>query len=312
MGGLRNGTRSGPARPEVERLEERSLPTVSLVGSTLTISGNNIVIQDSGSNSASSTAAVMVSTDSGSGTFAGNQVSVITINGNSGGDNVAYFLGGNSEQLASGKGPALLTARGGRTVNVNLDPSQHDNFLLVLTSNQTFVGANYTFNVNENAAAAGATQAGVNLFVVANGLTIDNTSSLSINLNGGTGNDQLVANLNNVDVGPASSPGFTGETGGGAGSSLLSITADGNGGSDQVLVAEGLTADSQGGVFGSVNGGSKKSVAALLANIAVPPPGATFTTGTNPFLTLSNAGTGIVSLIPFVFTSNVKQQVTVV
>lgn len=314
MRGRQSGTRFGPFRPAVERLEDRDVPAAFLSGTTLVITGNAITIQDSGGNT--SATAVTVTTDGFMQTFAGNQVAVISIVGNPGGDNVTYLLGGNSEQ--NNQGESGLVDRGGRTVNVRLDPSRRDQFLLFLQPNQIFVGANYVFNVSQTAPSKNKTAAGINAFVTAPGLTIDNTSSLAINLSGGSGNDQLTTNFNNVNVGPATSFGFMSEppinSPVGPGSSRLSIQENGNGGTDQVFAYAVIQAESQGAFSANVTGGdNKKDTIGLVVNHTIPglfiefPP----FTPTRPLLFLSSGDVAFAGVNPFVITSNIKTLVPV-
>jgi hypothetical protein len=330
MRGRQSGTRFGPFRPAVERLEERDVPAAILSGTNLVITGNTITILDDGSNSATDTKAVTVTTnDGGTQTFAGNVVLSITVNGNPGGDSVTYVLGGSGEPRQFGmpptpSGPSFLTDRGGRFVTFNLDASRRDNLLLFMQPNQTLVAANYSFNINQLPAARGKTPAGINVQVGANGLVIDANSSMNISINGGSGNDTISADLAGVDVGPTASTNFPGSPPPptvppgttppaiSPGSSRFSINVNGNGGTDQILVYIGVTSDSQGSVTGSVTGGSSKSTLALVSGVGVSLPGAGGNPSpTKPFLTLSNGGTGFASVIPFVNTSNLKQLIFV-
>src|SRR5262249_13746059 len=124
-----------------------------------------------GSKDATNTTALTVTSDGLKQTFAGNITSIF-INGNPGGDSVTYILGGNGEQRANNPtGPLFLTTRAQRTVTANLDSSARDSFLLWFQPGQTFVGANYQFNVNGG-------NKGNNYLVRSSNLTIDNTSAL--------------------------------------------------------------------------------------------------------------------------------------
>jgi hypothetical protein len=307
MRGRHSGTRFSPFRPAVERLEDRDVPAAFLSGTTLVITGNTITIQDTGGNT--SATAVTVTADGFRQTFAGNQVAIISIVGNPGGDSVTYILGGNSEQ--NNEGLSALVDRGGRVVNVSLDASRRDQFLLLLQPNQIFVGANYVFNVSQAAPSRNRTAAGINAFVTGPGLTIDNTSSLAINLGGGSGNDQLTTNFNNVNVGPANSFGFMGEdprgTPVGPGNSRLSIQENGNGGTDQVFASFGINSNGVGAISATVSGGdNKKDTIGLVANVnpGSPPPPA-------PVLFLSSGDVAFAGVKPFVFTSNIRTLVPV-
>jgi hypothetical protein len=302
-------------RPRVEALEDRTVPTAIQTGTALTVTGQTIVIIDTGSNSASNTTALTVTSDGVKQTFAGNITSIF-INGTPGGDNVFYFLGGNTEQKASGTGPLFFTARASRTVTTNLDSSARDAFTLWFQQAQTLVGANYQFNVNGGSK-------GNNYLVHSDGLTIDNTSVLVLNLRGGSGNDKASVNLNNTIVGPSFNPGFTGESVPPAGMAntrggFLYIGAFGIGGTDRLFVNLSLDNTSQGTVVGDVQGGSTNNTVGLVVNYPPTPPPTVAPTGFKPATTLllldggrGTNNTGIHTVSPAVMTLDLQTELLV-
>jgi hypothetical protein len=282
------GLTSGKAerfRPVVEALEDRTVPTAFAAGNALTITGTNIVIIDTGSNSASNTAALTVTSDGIKQTFAGNITSIF-INGNPGGDSVVYVLGGNTEgQTSNPTGPQFLTTRAQRTITTNLDSSARDAFTLWFQPGQTFVGANYRFNVNGGSK-------GDNYLVHSEGLTLDNSSLLALNLIGSRKSDNVAINMVNTDIGPSVSPGFAGETTPASGTAVgrggLLYLGVFNQGSGSTLFADvDLTSDSQGFMVGDVEGGSSNNVVGLVVTRETfTPPNETVPTGFQQPLTL--------------------------
>jgi hypothetical protein len=259
-------------------LEDRTVPAAVLAGTSLTVTGNNIRIVDLGTDSASVRNAISVISDGVTQTFDGD-VTSITINGKPGGDKVAYTLGGSSESLAGAPAGSstFLVTRASRTVTTNMDSSARDRFTLVFQPSQTFVGAHYKFTINGGAK-------GNNFAVRANGLTIDSTSALTLNLFGGESNDSITVNLDNTAVSPAINPGFTGEAPPPAGSAappngLLGFVVLGRAGSDRLFANVSLTNDSQGFVLGNVIGGVGEDLVGLIVDLPPPLPAVGMLTG---------------------------------
>jgi hypothetical protein len=120
--------------------------------------------------------------------------------------------------------------------------------------------------------------------VRSNGLTIDSTSALRLNLFGGEGNDNITVNLDRSAVSPATNPGFAGETPPPPGSAaphngLLGFLVRGRAGNDQLFANVSLTNDSQGFVLGNVIGGVDHDLVALLADLPPPLPAVAMLTG---------------------------------
>jgi hypothetical protein len=271
MNWLRSRKRPASFVPRVERLEERAVPAAILTGTSLTVTGNNIRVVDLGTDSASVTNAITVTSDGVTQTFGGD-ISSITINGKPGADKVVYTLGGSNESLAGAPvgSPTFLVTRASREVTTKLDSSARDEFTLVLQPEQTFVGAHYKFTVNGGAK-------GNDYAVRSDGLTIDSKSALDLNLLGGEGNDNITINLDNTAVSPAINPGFAGETPPSAGSAaprigLLGFMVRGRAGNDQLFANVSLTDDSQGFVIGNVNGGVGDDLVGLIVDLPPPRP----------------------------------------
>jgi hypothetical protein len=191
--------------PCVEALEDRTVPAAFRLGNALLVAGTNIIISDSGDNSAANTSAIFVfTTDGGMQSFAGD-IAAIFIAGTSGRDQLIYFLGGHLETTIGGTTPQF-TARASRDVFMNLtSATAKDTLILSLQGQQTFVGANYLFGI------LGGNK-GNNLSVHGDNQTIDNASSLRLDLFGGSGGkDNITVNMSQLDVGPDFNPGFLGE-----------------------------------------------------------------------------------------------------
>jgi hypothetical protein len=148
--------------------------------------------------------------------------------------------------------------------------SKGDGFVLNLLGDQngeqTFVGANYLFNVQ------GGSKGGNNLAVhgTPNFMGIDAASSLKLNLFGGSGGqDNITVDMRNVEVGPDVSFGFAGEppfltaTAPGSAAFQLNINsgpfAPGNfkaGAGDKIFANLSFNQFSQGQILANVKGGT--------------------------------------------------------
>jgi hypothetical protein len=259
-------------------LEGRTVPAALLAGNSVTVTGNNIRVVDLGTDSASVTNAITVTTDGTTKTFPGT-VTSITINGNPGRDSVVYILGGSSEPLAGAPpgSPTFLVTRADRTVTTNLTSSARNSFTLLFQPAQTFVGAEYDFRVNGGAK-------GSNVAVRSNGLTIDTKSDLNLGFQGTGGGDNMTVNLVNTAVSPAINPGFAGETPPPAGSAAgrnggLGVNVAGRGGNDRLFANVSLTDDSQGHIVGQVLGGAGNDLVGLIVNLPPALPAVARLTG---------------------------------
>jgi hypothetical protein len=262
MSWQRNRDRARAFIPRVEALEDRTVPAAFRIGSQLFVTGNFIVIGDSGDSSASNSSAITVFTDGLSQSFAGD-VSAIFITGNAGpsGDHVFYLLGGANEAPVGGS-TNLLATRASRAVITHLASTTRDSFLLNLQATQWFVGANYLFDLYGG-------NKGNDFFVHSDNVKLDNASTLKLNLFGGTGGkDNIAVNMNNLQVAPDTSPGFAGEassgTAVGAGTAQFLVNVNAGpfapptiGAGDKIYVYLGFNQISQGQIAADVKGGSR-------------------------------------------------------